>query len=251
MFTLGFPFHPWKAAKAIADGPSILEYLHETASTYGIDKHIRFGQTRSTGVVVVRRTRCGRWRRRRSRTPARSSTSAAATTTTTPGTSWTSPGWTSSGARWCIRSTGRTDLDYTGKRVVVIGSGATAVTLVPAMAPDGGARDDAAALPQLHRVPAGSGRLLRPAARRAAGEARPPADPRQERRLQSRGLQRVPALADACSLAAEQHGRQAVARLDPGRIRTSLRGTSRGTSGSAWYRTPTCSRSCGTARPRW
>ena len=44
MFTLGFPFHPWKAAKAIADGPSILEYLHETASTYGIDKHIRFGE---------------------------------------------------------------------------------------------------------------------------------------------------------------------------------------------------------------
>ncbi|HET6985012.1 MAG TPA: NAD(P)/FAD-dependent oxidoreductase, partial [Kribbella sp.] len=44
MFTLGFPFHPWKAAKAIADGPSILEYLNETASTYGIDKHIRFGE---------------------------------------------------------------------------------------------------------------------------------------------------------------------------------------------------------------
>ena len=36
MFTLGFPFRPWKAAKAIADGPSILSYLHETANAYGI-----------------------------------------------------------------------------------------------------------------------------------------------------------------------------------------------------------------------
>ena len=46
------------------------------------------------------------------------------------------------------------DLDYAGKRVVVIGSGATAVTLVPAMAGDRGARDHAAALAHLHRVAA-------------------------------------------------------------------------------------------------
>ena len=47
------------------------------------------------------------------------------------------------------------DLDYAGKRVVVIGSGATAVTLVPAMAEDGRARDDAAALADLRRLAAG------------------------------------------------------------------------------------------------
>src|SRR5215467_15985364 len=42
MFTLGYPFHPWKAAKAIADGPSILSYIRETATTFGIDPYIRF-----------------------------------------------------------------------------------------------------------------------------------------------------------------------------------------------------------------
>src|SRR5882757_6682319 len=43
MFTLGYPFHPWKAAKAIADGPAILDYVRETSTTFGIDRHIRFG----------------------------------------------------------------------------------------------------------------------------------------------------------------------------------------------------------------
>src|SRR5580700_4244328 len=44
MFTLGYPFRPWSGAKAIADGPSILSYIHETASAYGIDRRIRFNQ---------------------------------------------------------------------------------------------------------------------------------------------------------------------------------------------------------------
>src|SRR3954471_24429599 len=43
MFTLGYPFHPWKAAKSIADGPAILDYIRETATSFGIDPHIRFG----------------------------------------------------------------------------------------------------------------------------------------------------------------------------------------------------------------
>src|SRR4051812_35495026 len=42
MFTLGYPFHPRKAAGSIADGPSILAYIRETAATFGIDRHIRF-----------------------------------------------------------------------------------------------------------------------------------------------------------------------------------------------------------------
>src|SRR4029077_11156569 len=42
MFTLGYSFRPWKAAKAIADGPSILTYLRETAREFGVDRHIRF-----------------------------------------------------------------------------------------------------------------------------------------------------------------------------------------------------------------
>ena len=39
MFTLGYSFRPWKAAKAIADGPDILAYLRETAHDFGIDRH--------------------------------------------------------------------------------------------------------------------------------------------------------------------------------------------------------------------
>ena len=44
MYTLGFSFRPWREAKAIADGPAILDYLRETARAYGIDRHIRFGR---------------------------------------------------------------------------------------------------------------------------------------------------------------------------------------------------------------
>lgn len=49
MFTLGFSFRPWTASKAIADGPSILNYLEEAARDYGIDEHIRYS-TRVTGA---------------------------------------------------------------------------------------------------------------------------------------------------------------------------------------------------------
>src|ERR1700739_767945 len=44
MFTLGYSFRPWKEAKAIADGPAILNYTRETAHEFGIDCHIRFNQ---------------------------------------------------------------------------------------------------------------------------------------------------------------------------------------------------------------
>src|SRR5262249_40886640 len=43
MHTLGYRFRPWTQAKAIADGPSILDYVRDTAVEAGIDKHIRFG----------------------------------------------------------------------------------------------------------------------------------------------------------------------------------------------------------------
>src|SRR6478735_5274113 len=42
MYTLGYRFKPWKAAKAIADGPAILSYVHETAAEYDVDRHIRY-----------------------------------------------------------------------------------------------------------------------------------------------------------------------------------------------------------------
>ena len=42
MYTLGYAFKPWREAKAIADGPSILRYVRETAAEHGVDRHIRF-----------------------------------------------------------------------------------------------------------------------------------------------------------------------------------------------------------------
>ncbi|WP_040717721.1 flavin-containing monooxygenase, partial [Nocardia veterana] len=50
MFTLGYPFEPWRDAKSIADGPSILRYITETARRYGIDERIRYG----TKVLAAR-----------------------------------------------------------------------------------------------------------------------------------------------------------------------------------------------------
>jgi len=58
MYTLGYSFKPWKNAKAIADGPSILAYLRETAEENGIDKKIRFGH-KVTGARWS--TSEGRW----------------------------------------------------------------------------------------------------------------------------------------------------------------------------------------------
>src|SRR5271168_946024 len=42
MFTLGYAFRPWVESKAIADGPSILRYIKQTAADHGVDKHITY-----------------------------------------------------------------------------------------------------------------------------------------------------------------------------------------------------------------
>ena len=147
MHTLGFEFKPWNADKAIADGPSIMAYLRETIAEYGIDRHIRFGH-------LVRRAE---W----------SSESATWTVEVdlvdgsgSPGTTATytcnflsmCSGYYSYTDGYTPDFAGRErfqgeivhpqhwpeDLDYAGKRVVVIGSGATAMTLVPAMASTAG-----------------------------------------------------------------------------------------------------------------
>ena len=44
MYTFGFPFHPWKDPKAIADGPAIMEYLNDTVETFGLRKYMQFGK---------------------------------------------------------------------------------------------------------------------------------------------------------------------------------------------------------------
>ncbi len=43
MYTLGYRFRPWRDAKAIADAPSILNYIRDTAADFGVDKEIRYG----------------------------------------------------------------------------------------------------------------------------------------------------------------------------------------------------------------
>jgi cation diffusion facilitator CzcD-associated flavoprotein CzcO len=139
MYTLGYSFRPWKEAKAIADGPSILTYIRETASDHGIDSRIRFSH-RVVGAAWSSQE--ARWtvdvERGPSREPLRLTCDflfmcsgyydyAAGYTPDFPGLKRFA-GQIAHPQKW-------TDaIDYAGKRVVVIGSGATAVTVVPAMA---------------------------------------------------------------------------------------------------------------------
>jgi monooxygenase len=139
MFTLGYSFRPWQQAKAIADGPAILKYVQDTAREHGIDRKIRFGHR------VVRAswsTADAAWtvdvERGAAKEPARLSCNFLFMCS---GYYRYAEGYTPEFAR-TERFGGRIvhpqrwgdDIDTTGKRIVVIGSGATAVTLVPALA---------------------------------------------------------------------------------------------------------------------
>ncbi|MFN7175486.1 MAG: flavin-containing monooxygenase [Thermaurantiacus sp.] len=137
MFTLGYIFRPWEEQKAIADGPSIRRYVNDTARDSGIDRHIRF---RHKVTDAAFDNVSGRW----------------TVTAETP------DGPRRFSARMLLMAAGYysydnpynpplpgedrfagtifhaqhwpQDLDHAGKRVVVIGSGATAVTIVPVVA---------------------------------------------------------------------------------------------------------------------
>ncbi len=152
MFTLGYAFRPWTGAKAIADGDAIREYIVDTAREYGVEEKIRFhhevvsadwSSAEARWTVTARRTDTGE--------------------TVRLTCSWLSvcsgyyrydegfrpefpgeerfPGEVVHPQHWPA------DFDATGKRIVVIGSGATAVTLVPNLA------DDAAHVTMLQRTP--------------------------------------------------------------------------------------------------
>ena len=139
MHTLGFSFKPWTEAKSIADGPSILKYLKQTVSQFGIDKHIRYGQLVAKAQWS---TDDAQW------TVTSTNKATGATNTYTCSFLFMCSGYYSYKKGHTPEFTGRerfkgtivhpqewpTDLDYAGKRVVVIGSGATAVTIVPSMA---------------------------------------------------------------------------------------------------------------------
>lgn len=137
MFTLSYPFHPWQGAASIADGASIAQYLRDTAQAGGIDRHIRFGHrvlaaawdtTRALWQlqVEVDGTQrhyqcnflylcCGYYDYAQGYRPA-------------------FPDEQRFEGQWVHPQAWPADLDCSGREVVVIGSGATAVTLVPALA---------------------------------------------------------------------------------------------------------------------
>jgi cation diffusion facilitator CzcD-associated flavoprotein CzcO len=144
MFTLSYPFRPWRDAKAIADGPAILSYIEETAAEYDVERHIRY----STKVVAADWSSAeGRWTLTVSETGPGGSTSQRTTTCRflyscagyydyDRGHEPVFPGVEDFAGDLVKPQFWPEHLDYAGKRVVIIGSGATAVTLVPAMAAD-------------------------------------------------------------------------------------------------------------------
>ncbi len=139
MYTLGYSFRPWKEAKAIADGPSILNYIRDTAHDSGIDKKIRLGHR------VVRATwssQSATWTLDVERGDAREAVRLSCNFLMmcsgyydyAAGYLPDFPGIANFKGRVVHPQKWTDDIDYAGKRVVVIGSGATAVTLVPEMA---------------------------------------------------------------------------------------------------------------------
>ena len=138
MHTLGYRFQPWREAKAIADGPSILNYVRETAREHGIDRRIRFNH----------RVRRASWSSEEAQwlVEADLGDGEAARLTCgfllmcsgyysyAEGHTPEFPGIERFGGQVIHPQFWPEGLDYAGKRVVVVGSGATAVTIVPEMA---------------------------------------------------------------------------------------------------------------------
>jgi cation diffusion facilitator CzcD-associated flavoprotein CzcO len=169
MFTLGFPFRPWTHADAIAGGADILAYIRDTAAYYGIDKQIRFHQrverarwssADARWTLEIRDAATGA----RTELGARFLFACAGYYKYDAGYTPELPGRERFAGRVVHPQQWSEDIAYAGKRVVVIGSGATAVTLVPALA------RDAAHVTMLQRSPTYI--LSRPARDRAAERMR-------------------------------------------------------------------------------
>ena len=137
MHTLGYRFRPWRGEKAITDGPSILDYLNDTAREYGIDRKIRYQHKVKRASWSSTEAR---WTLEIEGADGKEVTFTCNFLQMCSGyydyDAGYMPGWAG-----MERFKGQIlhpqkwpeDLDYAGKRVVVIGSGANAVTLVPAM----------------------------------------------------------------------------------------------------------------------
>jgi monooxygenase len=152
MYTLGYVFKPWTNAKAIADGPSILSYVRETAREHGIDRKIRYQHRVSRASWSSAEAR---WTVEIDRGPTE------AVKRIDCQFLFFATGYYDYAQGYTPEFVGRErfqgrivhpqfwtpDIDYAGKRVVVIGSGATAVTLVPSLA------EQAAHVTMLQRSP--------------------------------------------------------------------------------------------------
>jgi monooxygenase len=138
MFTLAYPFKPWRQPEAIAGGATILDYIRATAAEHGIDAKIRFGQR---VVSAAWSSGTARWTLRTASGQEHTSSFLYVCTgyyRYSSGYTADFPGLESFAGEVVHPQQWPAGLDYAGKRVVVIGSGATAVTLVPAMAPQAG-----------------------------------------------------------------------------------------------------------------
>ena len=143
MYTLGYSFRPWRDEKSIADGPAILKYIRETASEYGIDDNIRFkhhvrrASWSSADAMWTVEAEVGAETGHDTETVQFTCNFLYMCSGYYDYTHGYTPPWPDA-----ERFSGRIvhpqqwpdDLDVDGKRIVVIGSGATAVTLVPALA---------------------------------------------------------------------------------------------------------------------
>jgi cation diffusion facilitator CzcD-associated flavoprotein CzcO len=137
IFTLSFPFEPWTRKEGVADGEHIREYLTATARKYGIDRHIRFNShvrsadwDSSTDTWTVTVEQDGGEKRYRGRFLFFGSGYYNYDEGYTPDF----PGIDRFAGAVVHPQHWPEDLDYTGKKIVVIGSGATAVTLIPSLA---------------------------------------------------------------------------------------------------------------------
>ena len=151
MHTLGFEFEPWKHEKSIADAPAIRDYLNRIVDERDIRRHIRLGQ----------KVLAADWDSATARWTLTSEAKDGSTQHFTGKFLYAGAGYYDYDNPFDARFAGREDfkgqivhpqfwpedLDYTGKQVVVIGSGATAVTIVPAMT------DKAAHVTMLQRTP--------------------------------------------------------------------------------------------------
>jgi monooxygenase len=140
MYTLGFRFKPWTSQKAIADGAAIMSYLRETTAEFGIDQHIRY---RHKVIAADWSDPDNQWTLRVERDGEEVELTCSFLLACS--------GYYNYDEGYSPEFAGSADfagtivhpqhwpggLDYQGKKIIVIGSGATAVTLIPALANSG------------------------------------------------------------------------------------------------------------------